>query len=120
MSLTKIKKNIDAMAEAMKDPRFKKYSKKANKLIETKRKKNWVAYYLPHISEDKEYDRCFKTKKMAEKYIISHLCSVCKKEKDPFYSACGSEWLIITYKDFLKSKNHEDLMKAAGWKKIKK
>lgn len=108
------------MAEARKDPRFKKYSERIHKLVEAEGKKGWVAYYLPCYPKDKEYNKWFKTKKLTEKYIISCMCSICKKEEDPFFSACGSEWLIITYKDFLKSENNEDLMKAAGWKKIKK
>ncbi len=113
-------KNIDVMADARKDPRFSGYAKKIHKLIESKLKddKGWIAYYLPYCHT--EQSRYFRTKKLAEKYIASKACVVCKKKKDILFTACGSEWLLMPYKKYIKAKNNEDLMKAGGWKLIKK
>ena len=76
----------------------------------------FVAYYQPTSKE--EHSRICKTKKEAEKYIISKCCKDCKKEG--MASACAAEWLIIPYSKYLKAENHFDLMKAAGYKQIKK
>lgn len=76
---------------------------------------NYVAYYSP--ASHKEWTKLFKYKREAEEYVKSKNCWICKE--DGLSSMCASEWLIVPYDKYLKAKNHGDLMKVAGWKRIK-
>lgn len=79
--------------------------------------KKWTAYYSPAINR-KDPTKDFNTKKEAEDYIISRNCDMCKK--DGLESMCAAEWEIIKSKDLAKCKNFGDILKATGWKEIKK
>ena len=79
--------------------------------------KYYVAYYQP--AGDPGLTKLCKTKKEAEKYIISKGCSYCRGTREGMNSICATEWLVIRYDKYLKADNHFDLMKAAGWKRIK-
>lgn len=84
--------------------------------IEAKKLKTyWVAYYQP--AGHPNWTKLYKTKKETEKYIVSQCCPSCKN--DGMDSACASEWLVIRYDKYLKAHNHFQLMRAAGWKRIK-
>jgi hypothetical protein len=98
--------------------RVRQIEAKALEKMEIKDKsksKYWVAFYQPagHAHRTK----LFKTKKQAEKYVISQCCVICKEEG--LDSSCAAEWLIIRYDKYLKADNHFELMEAAGWKRIK-
>jgi hypothetical protein len=80
-----------------------------------KKKYDYVAYYQP--AGNPKLTKRFSTKKLAEEYILSKCCDTCKKEG--LFSSCGSEWLVIRYDKYLKADNHFDLMRAAGWRRIK-
>jgi len=87
-------------------------------MIKTKNK-TWTAYYAPAGHQDITKFG-FSTKKKAIEYAKKFACKLCLKEKYFEGSMCGCEWLFIKEEDFKKAKNHEDLMKAAGYKEVTK
>lgn len=78
--------------------------------------------WLPETHKDPTQSG-FKSKKEAEKYIVSRICEACRHDKNKEWagmnSPCAAEWLVVPEDLFKEAIDFVDLFKAAGYKKIK-
>lgn len=88
----------------------------------------FVAFYVPKLSDDQQDPTAeFSTEELARDYVFSRMCSSCKElrqqalagnEDGELYPACSCEWFVLPKKDYEESETFEDVLKAAGCKKL--